>query len=129
MIVVDASALTEVLLRGSDAQAIERRLVSARTIHGPHLLDLEVTQVLRRYAAAGRATPARCRQVLDDLGAMGLRRHPHDFVLPRVWELRHNLTSYDAVYIALAEYLDAPLLTRDRRMASAAGHRARIELV
>ena len=60
---------------------------------------------------------------------MPLRRYSHDFLLPRVWALRHNLTAYDAVYVALAEALDAPLLTRDQRMATAAGHHARIELV
>jgi predicted nucleic acid-binding protein len=129
VIVVDASALTEVLLRGSDASTIERLLASAGAIHGPHLLDLEVTQVLRRYAARGLADPARCRQALDDLEKMGLRRHPHDHLLSRVWDLRHNLTAYDAVYVALAEYLGAPLLTRDRRLAAAPGHFARIDLV
>ena len=66
---------------------------------------------------------------LADLADFALRRHSHDFLLPRVWQLRDNLSAYDAVYIALAEVLDAPLLTRDRRMAAAAGHRARIEMV
>ena len=73
-------------------------------------------------------------QHLHRLGSMQtvdfpMRRYPDDFLLPRVWDLRHNLTAYDAVYVALAEALDAPLLTRDRRLAAASGHRARIELV
>jgi predicted nucleic acid-binding protein len=129
VIVVDASALVEVLVRGPDAGIVEQRLSSGGNIHGPHLLDIEVTQVLRRYAAAGRTGQAHCREALDDLAAMGLLRHPHDHLLPRVWELRHNLTACDAVYVALAEYLGAPLLTRDRRLANAPGHSARIDLV
>jgi len=129
VIVVDASALVEVLARGPDARILEQRLASAGNVHGPYLLDLEVTQVLRRYAAAGRADQARCRKALDDLDQIGLFRHPHAHLLPRVWELRHNLTAYDAIYVVLAEYLGAPLLTRDRRLANASGHRARIDLV
>ena len=68
-------------------------------------------------------------EALADLAELPLRRYPHHFLLPRVWDLRNNLTAYDAVYIALAEALDAPLLTRDRRLATAAGHHARVELV
>ena len=130
MIVVDASALLEALLRTPSARAMEKRLFDSRqTLHAPHLLDVEVTQVIRRYAASGEVDEERGRDALADLGAMPVRRYPHGFLLPRVWELRHNLTAYDAVYVALAEVLDAPLLTRDKRLAAAAGHRARIELV
>lgn len=130
MIVVDASAALEVLLRTPASAALERRLFSPRqTLHAPHLLDVEVAQVLRRYAMAGHAEPDRCRAALNDLVDFPLRRYPHDFLMPRVWELRANLTAYDAVYVALAEALDAPLLTRDRRLATAAGHRAHIETV
>ena len=130
MIVVDASALVEALLRTPTADAIEMRLFGAReTLHAPHLLDIEVTQVIRRYAATGEIDQERGRAALVDLGDFPLRRYPHGFLLPRVWELRNNLTAYDAVYIALAEILDAPLLTRDRRLAAASGHHARVELV
>lgn len=100
-----------------------------QTLHAPHLIDLEVAQVLRRYAAIGQRAAERCRDALGDLSDFPLRRYPHDCLLSRVWELRHNLTAYDAVYVALAEALDAPLLTRDRRLAAAAGHHARIDLV
>jgi predicted nucleic acid-binding protein len=121
LIVVDASALLEVLLRAPAAEAIERRLLDARqTLHAPHLLDVEVAQVLRRYAAAGELDHERGRDALADLADFPLRRHPHDFLLPRVWDLRNNLTAYDAVYVALAEALNATLLTRDRRLATAA---------
>jgi predicted nucleic acid-binding protein len=128
VIVVDASAMLELLLRTPAAAAVERRLFSGReTLHAPHLLDVEVAHVLRRYAFAGDLTAEQGRDALDDLENLFLRRYPHDVLLPRVWELRANLTAYDAVYVALAEALDAPLLTADRRLAGAAGHRARIE--
>jgi predicted nucleic acid-binding protein len=130
VIVVDASALLEALLRTPAASAIEERLFSpGQTLHAPHLLDVEVTQVVRRYAAIGEIDDQRGRAVLADLTDLPLHRYPHDFLLQRVWRLRDNLTACDAVYIALAEALDAPLLTRDQRLASAAGHRARVELV
>jgi predicted nucleic acid-binding protein len=130
VIVVDASALLEALLRTPAAEAVEKRLFAARqTLHAPHLLDVEVAQVIRRYAAAGDIDQERGRAALADLGDFPLRRYPHAFLLPRVWELRNNLTAYDAVYVALAEALDAPLLTRDRRLATAAARHARVDLV
>jgi predicted nucleic acid-binding protein len=128
--VVDASALLEVLLRTPAADAVEEWLFGARhTLCAPHLLDVEVAQVIRRYAGAGEISQERGRTALADLVDFPLRRYPHDFLLPRVWELRNNLTAYDAVYVALAEALDTPLLTRDQRLAAAAGHHARVELV
>jgi predicted nucleic acid-binding protein len=130
MIVVDASAVLETLLRTPNAQALERRLFDpSQTLHAPHLLDVEVAQVLRRYAGNGEIDGERGRAALADLADLPLHRYPHDFLLPRVWELRENLTAYDAVYVALAEALDAPLLTCDRRLATAPGHQARVELV
>ena len=84
--------------------------------------------MIRRYAANGEIDDDRGRAALADLADLPLYRYPHDFLLPRVWDLRNNLTAYDTVYVALAEALDAPLLTRDRRLAAAAGHHARIEL-
>lgn len=129
MIVVDASAVLEVLLRTPAASAIERRLFAAgEALHAPHLIDIEVAHGLRRYALAGDMSAERGREAFEDLADLSVRRYPHDVLLARVWELRANLTAYDAVYVALAEALDAPLLTRDRRLATAAGHRARIEL-
>jgi predicted nucleic acid-binding protein len=130
MIVVDASALLEALLRTPAASAVERWLFRPRqTLHAPHLIDVEVAQVVRRYAVNGEIDGERGRAVLADLADLPLRRYPHDFLLPRVWDLRNSLTAYDAVYVALAEALDAPLLTRDKRLAAAAGHYARVELV
>jgi predicted nucleic acid-binding protein len=127
MIVVDASAL-DVLLRIPAARVLEKWLFDPeQTLHAPHLLDVEVAQV-RRYAARGEIDNDRGRAALADLADLPLYRYPHDFLLPHVWDLRNYLTAYDAVYVALAEALDAPLLTRDRHLAAAAGHRARIEL-
>jgi predicted nucleic acid-binding protein len=130
MIVVDASAALEALLHTPAAAAVAQRLFNpGETLHAPHLIDVEVTQVLRRYTMAGEIDPERCRTALADLADFPMSRYPHDFLLSRVWELRDNLTAYDAVYVALAEVLDAPLLTRDQRLALAAGHHARVELV
>lgn len=130
MIVVDASALLEVLLRTAAAGTVEQRLFApGQTLHAPHLLDVEIAHVIRRYAANGDIDGERGRLALSDLADLSLRRYPHDMLLPRIWELRSNLTAYDAAYVALAEALDAPLFTRDRRLASAAGHRAKIELI
>ncbi|MCK6451044.1 MAG: type II toxin-antitoxin system VapC family toxin [Alphaproteobacteria bacterium] len=127
---MDASAVLEVLLRTPAASAIEKRLFTPQqTLHAPHLLDVEVAQVLRRYAMTGQAEADRCRAALDDLADFPLRRYPHDFLMARIWNLRANLTAYDAAYVALAETLDATLLTRDRRLATTPGHLARIEAV
>jgi predicted nucleic acid-binding protein len=130
VIVLDASVVLEVLLRMPAGVALDERLFSAgETLHAPHLLDLEVAQVLRRYAAAGDVDASRCRAALDDLAGIALTRYPHDFLMQRVWDLRGNLSAYDAVYVALAETLDAPLLTRDQRLAKAPGHAARVEVI
>jgi predicted nucleic acid-binding protein len=130
MIVADASALFDVLRRRPTADAIQARLFgSGLTLHVPHLLDAEIAQVIRRHATAGEIAPERGRELLTDLVDLPLQRHPHDWLLPRAWELRHNFTAYDALYVALAEALDAPLVTRDARIAAAPGHHAKVELV
>jgi predicted nucleic acid-binding protein len=129
VIVVDASAMLELLLQTAAAAVVEARVFSGETLHAPHVLDLEVAQVLRRYERARTLSAVRGRQALDDLAAFRIERYAHQVFLPRVWSLRANATAYDACYLALAEALDAPLLTSDRRLASVPGHRAQIELV
>ena len=130
MIVVDASAVLEMLLQRPAAEAVAQRLFrTGVSLHAPHLLDVEVAQVLRRHAAARELDGERGRLALLDLADMPLRRHPHTMLIERVWEMRHSLSAYDAVYAALAELLDAPLVTCDGRLAGAHGHRARVELL
>ena len=104
---VDASALLEALLQTPAAAAVEERLFDAgHTLHAPHLIDIEVAQVLRRYSATGQIESGRCHDALSDLSDFPLHRYPHDVLLPRVWELRNNLSAY----VALAEALDARLM-------------------
>ncbi len=129
MIVLDASAVVELLLGTAEGAAVARRIDDPSIgLHAPHLLDVEVVQVVRRYVLAGQIGAERGKLAVDLLMALDLTRHDHDILLPRIWELRANLTAYDAAYVALAEALEAPLITFDGRIASAPGHRARIEL-
>lgn len=128
--IVDASAVIEWLLQTPAGIEIDKRMFSPRVpLHAPHLLDVEVAQVLRRYVRDKTIPAQRGQEALEDLADLSLHRYPHDFLMPRVWELRSILTAYDAVYVALAELLDAPLLTCDGRIASAPGHHAVVEVV
>lgn len=130
MIVVDASAVIEVLLGTPAARRVAERLFDeGETLHAPHLLDVEIAQVLRQYTLAGAFRAERGAEALEDLADFPIARYPHQPFLPRIWELRNNVTAYDAAYLSLAEALAAPLVTRDAKLATAAGHEARIELV
>ena len=130
MIVIDASTLVEVLLRTSAAGRIEARIFAAgETMHAPHLLDIEVAQVIRRWAMRGDIAMDQGGEAMRDLADWPVARYPHGLLLPRIWALRHNLTAYDASYVALAEVLGGVLLTRDARLAAASGHQARIEVI
>lgn len=129
MIVLDASVAVDWLLQTSVGQRIEQRIYSRNeSLHTPHLLDLEVAQVMRRLVREMAVSARRADEALDDLLDLRITRYPHDVLLPRIWQLRHNLSAYDAAYVALAEKLSATLLTRDGRLASASGHAAHIEL-
>ncbi len=130
MIVTDASAMVEVLLRLPGAESVEARMFRPGvTLHAPHLLDVEVAQVVRRLVTTGKIDHREGRDAINDLADMPIKRYPHDVLLKRIWALRGNLSAYDAAYVALAEALDAPLLTRDRRLANAAGLYASIQVV
>lgn len=129
MIVLDASAAVDWLLQTPAGQRIESRIYSGNeTLHAPHLLDLEVAQVLRRLAGQEVVPAQRAEQAVSDLLDLRINRYAHFVFLPRIWQLRHNFSVYDAAYIVLAEALGAVLVTRDRRLASSAGHRATVEL-
>ncbi|MEM9594354.1 MAG: type II toxin-antitoxin system VapC family toxin [Acidobacteriota bacterium] len=129
MIVVDASAMLAVLLTTPAGVPIGERLFADEVqACAPTLLDLEVAQVLRRLCREGHCSDLRADQAIQDLGDFALQRFSHEALLRRVWQLRHNVTAYDAAYLALAEALEAPLITCDARLHRAPGHRARIEL-
>lgn len=130
MIVADASAVIELLFGTPVAPVVSARLFEAgQTVHAPHLIDMEVAHVVRRYAAIGDINEVVGRAAIRNMVDLPIRRYPHDDLLSRVWELRGNLSAYDAVYVALAETLDAPLLTRDRRLADTARRQVQVELV
>ena len=120
IVVPDASAVVELVLATATGAGIRRRLSDPRvSMHGPELVDLEVLNVLRRYVNAKLVTMDRATQAFGILENLDLRRHRHRPILRRVWSWRSNLTAYDAVYVALAEILNGPLLTTDARLANA----------
>jgi predicted nucleic acid-binding protein len=130
LIVLDASAAVSIFLNiGPEAGRIRQRIVQPdETLHVPHVFDVEVLHVLRRYSLSGTLSESRGRLALSRLSSTRLTRYPHASFVRRIWELRHNLTAYDAAYVALAEALDAPLVTMDARLAQAPGHSAAVEL-
>jgi len=130
MIVLDAPAAVDWLLQTAAGQRIEHRIYSHHeTLHAPHLLDLEVIQVLRRLVLEGAISKRRAAEAIEDLSSLRISRYRHDVFLLRIWHHRINLPAYDAAYVSLAESLAAPLVTRDNRLASAPGHTAKIELL
>ena len=130
MIVLDASAAIEWLLDSRSGQKIDGLMIShGDELHVPHLLDIEVAQVLRRLVLQGKVAARDAVEALHVLAGMSCVRYPHYFYISRIWDLRNNLSAYDAMYVALAESLDALLVTCDPRLAASPGHRARIQLI
>jgi len=130
LIVLDASAAVAVLLNiGPEARRIRERISQPNeTLHVPHLFEVEVLHALRRHNLGGALPAARARLALNRLRETRLIRYPHAPLLERIWDLRENVTAYDAAYIALAEVLGAPLVTRDARLAQSPSNRATVEL-
>lgn len=127
MIVVDSSAIVNVLASERRDSALAERIASDADLHAPHVIDLEVTQALRRLVATGELTIDRAFNARSSYADLAITRYPHGRLLDRIWELRDNLTAYDAAFVALGEALDTPVVTTDRRLASAPGHDAVIE--
>ncbi len=119
MIVLDSSAVVEWLLGLPLANDVASRITAADSLHAPALLDVEVAQVVRRYAASGEITPQTGEGALQALAKLDAVRYTHELLLPLIWKLSENLTAYDAAFAALAAALDAPLVTLDTRLARA----------
>ncbi len=128
MIVADTSAVVAALVGRPRVPGLSERLAEDGDIHAPHLIDVEVLQTLRRLEAAGELSPDRAHDARSDYADLVIVRYPHPPLADRMWELRHNLTAYDAAFVALSEILGTPLVTCDAGIAGAPGHRADIEL-
>jgi predicted nucleic acid-binding protein len=129
MIVLDASAVVELLLDTVAGRNVATLIADANMgLHVPHLLDVEACSALRRLAREKLIEDNDAEAAIEDLLALDLQRHSHEGLLERAWALRPNLTSYDAMYVALAEALDATLITCDAQLARASGLGARVEV-
>jgi predicted nucleic acid-binding protein len=129
MIVLDASAAIDWLLQTPAGERIENRIYSKQeSLHCPHVLDLEVAQVLRRLTRVTVISPHRAQEAIHDLLDMRITRYPHFVFLPTIWQHRHNLSAYDSAYVVLARELKATLITRDVRLAAAIGRTADVEV-
>jgi predicted nucleic acid-binding protein len=130
MIVIDASAITEFLLQTDLGMRVEERLYRHDAqLHAPHLIDVEVLSALRRLVHLGEVRARRAEEALEDLAMLRITRHGHLDLLTRAWQLRQNVTAYDAVYLALAEALGGTVVTCDGPFGAAPGHATRIEVV
>jgi predicted nucleic acid-binding protein len=133
MLVIDASATADLVLARPVAEKVAGHIADHDAdLHAPHLLDIEVVSAVRRLVASGEASPTRGVEAITDLLDLPLVRYPHEILVPRIWELRQNFSSYDAAYLALAESLTdegVPLLTTDGRLARATRAHTGIELL
>lgn len=129
MIVLDSSAAVDLILAIGGHRLIAERLNRpGETLHAPHLIDPEVLSALRRLVLRREIGASRAQLALEDFRELRLQRYPHGALLERIWALRSNLSAFDAAYVALAEALDAPLVTADGGLARAPGHTAQVEV-
>jgi predicted nucleic acid-binding protein len=128
VLVVDTSAVLEAIVATNPAPDLIERLAGDGDLHVPHLIDIEVLHALRRLNARGQLSDERASDARTDFRDLALIRYPHLALSDRIWELRHNLTTYDAAYVALAETLEVPLITCDAHLTHAPGHSAEVEL-
>ena len=129
MIVLDTSAAIDWLLQTPAGKRIEQRIYAHQdTLHSVHLIDVEFVQVLRRLVREGAVSPKRAEEAIEDMATLRITRYAPVLLVQRIWRLRQNMSAYDAAYVALAEKLQAPLITRDQRIASAPGHTAAVEV-
>lgn len=129
MLVVDASCLYEVVADGPDAESVRRRLIEDDDQAAPQLVDAEVLGLIRRDSLAGRLDGTAAGQAVADLRDWPGERFGHRMLLDRAWDLRDSVRTWDALYVALAEAMEATLITRDRRLARATGPECRIEVI
>jgi predicted nucleic acid-binding protein len=127
--VVDASVLVEYLAAGEQVEAAREAIRRERWVWAPALVDAEVGQALRRQVRGAEISARKAGAALDDLLEMRVQKVPHRHLIDRAWELRDNVSFYDGLYVALAEALDAPLLTLDGKLARASGLRTEVELI
>jgi predicted nucleic acid-binding protein len=128
VIVVDTSAAIAALTGRPQNRELIDRLGDDSDLSAPHLLDVEFLHALRRLVVGGGLGEDRAADARSDFAALAISRYEHAIVADRVWDLRFSLTAYDAAFVALAEALDAPLVTCDGRLARAPGHQATVEL-
>ncbi len=128
MLVVDTSAILDAIAAYEPAPGLIVRLAEDGDLHAPHLIDIEVLHALRGMLKREEITAERAADARTDFADTALLRYPHEPLSDRIWELRHNLSAYDAAFVALAETLEVPLITCDGRLASSSGHGAQIEL-
>jgi predicted nucleic acid-binding protein len=127
-VVVDASAVVDLLMDVERAVHLRERLRLLRLLHAPHLIDLEVLQAIRRLRLKGDIDDVRAGEAIADHLALPIKRYPHHVLLLRAWELRANFTAYDAMYVVLADSLRATLITSDLRLAKAAARFVPVEM-
>ncbi|HZT15280.1 MAG TPA: type II toxin-antitoxin system VapC family toxin [Gaiellaceae bacterium] len=128
MLVVDTSAVLDAIVARRPARGLVERLAEDGDLHAPHFIDVELLHALRRLERDGLVGADRAADARRDLRDLALTRYPHHPLADRIWALRHNLTAYDATFVALAEALRAPLVTCDARVAAATGHSAWVEV-